>query len=119
MGGITKALFGSPAKSEQSSAQGVAALPASIQQSSEQAIKNLGLIDPNVYKPTDINQYEQQAFDARAQPVQTFDQLNIGGRIGQFLGLAALHIKHLVKGSYQKEQCVLLGQRLLISTIRL
>jgi len=85
MSKITGLLFGKPAESTQSSAQGVAALPASIQQSSEQAIRNLGLINPNVYKPTDINQYEQQAFDARAQPVQTFDQLNIGGRIGQFL----------------------------------
>lgn len=103
MGGITKALFGSPAKSEQSSAQGVAALPASIQQSSEQAIKNLGLINHNVYKPTDINQYEQQAFDARAQPVQTFDQLNIGGRIGQFLN----PFRDALTADYQK----LLGQQ--------
>lgn len=103
MGGITKALFGSPAKSEQSSAQGVAALPAGIQQLSEQAIRNLAAINPNVYKPTDINQYEQQAFDARAQPVQTFDQLNYGGRIGEFLN----PFRDALTADYQK----LLGQQ--------
>lgn len=103
MSGITKALFGSPAKSEQSSAQGVAALPAGIQQSSEQAIRNLAAINPNVYKPTDINQYEQMAFDARAQPIQTFDQLNLGGRIGEFLN----PFRDALTADYQK----LLGQQ--------
>lgn len=103
MSKVTNVLFGKPAQATQSSAQGVAALPASIQQSSEQAIKNLGLINPNVYKPTDINQYEQQAFDARAQPVQTFDQLNLGGRIGEFLN----PFRDALTADYQK----LLGQQ--------
>lgn len=103
MSGITKTLFGSPAKTEQSSAQGVAALPAGIQQSSEQAIRNLAAINPDVYKPTDINQYEQQAFDARAQPVQTFDQINYGGRIGEFLN----PFRDALTADYQK----LLGQQ--------
>jgi len=103
MSKVTNVLFGKPAQATQSSAQGVAALPASIQQSSEQAIKNLGLINPNVYKPTNINQYEQQAFDARAQPVQTFDQLNLGGRIGEFLN----PFRDALTADYQK----LLGQQ--------
>jgi len=103
MSKVVGTLFGKPAQATQSSAQGLAALPKGIRGSSEQAISNLGLLDPNIYKPADINQYEQQAFDARAQPVQTYDQLNYADRIGTFIN----PFRDALTADYQK----LLGQQ--------